>query len=329
MEHIVFFDIEEWEEPYIHHHLQGHDVVFVKERLTAENVAAHKDATIISAFIYSDLTKEVLSHMPPLKLIATRSTGVDHIDMTYCKEKKIRIVNVPSYGATTVAEHTFMLILALARHLILSVEHTRHGDFSLEGLTGMELSGKTIGIIGAGNIGSAVARISHAFGMKVLVYSHHDPKLPNTTFVGLPRLLEESDVVTLHVPLTPETKHMINMKNIMTMKKGSLLINTARGGLIETEALLQALDTKILAGAGIDVLEEECYVREERELLATEFLAKCDMKTQLLNHVLLNRDDVIVTPHNAFNSTESLEEILKTTVDNISSFLKGKAQNSV
>ncbi len=329
MAKVIIFEIEEWEQPILSNKLSGHEVVFVKDKLTHENVEQYKDAEIISIFLHSEPTKEVLSQIPNLKMIATRSTGFEHIAMDYCKEKNILVSNVPAYGAVTVAEHAFALILALSRHIIESARRTQRADFTLDGLRGFDLNGKTIGIIGGGNIGTSVARIANAFGMKVLVYSHHDPQIPNTTFVDLPTLLSTSDIVTLHVPLTPETNHMINSQNIESFKKGSLLINTARGGLIETQALVTGLEKGILTGAGIDVLEEECYVQEERELLTEEFLGKCDLKTQLLNHVLLDRDDVIVTPHNAFNSTEALEEILTVTGDNIAGFVGGKPQNVV
>jgi D-lactate dehydrogenase len=131
------------------------------------------------------------------------------------------------------------------------------------------------------------------------------------------------------MPLTPETKHLINMQNIEKIKKGAFLINTARGAIVETQAILEGLEKGILGGAGLDVLEEECNIREERELLASKFLESCDLKTQLMDHILLNRDDVIVTPHNAFNSKESMEHILDTTIANIQGFLQGTPQNVV
>lgn len=330
MAKIAFFEIEEWEADFIKEKLPDHELLFTRDRLTAENLEQYKDIEVISAFLYSALNKDVLSQMPNLKLIATRTTGFDHIDLAYCKERNIVVENVPSYGATTVAEFTFALILALSRKLIPSIEHTRRADFTLDGLEGFDLAGKTIGIVGGGNIGSGVARIANAFGMKVQVYSHHNPNIENTTFVeNLDDLLSSSDIVTLHVPLTPETTHMINMQNIEKFKKGSLLINTARGGLIETQALVDGLEKGILRGAGMDVLEGENYIREERELLADEFIEKADLKTQVLDHVLLDRDDVLVTPHNAFNSREALTEILGTTGANITAFFAGTPQNIV
>lgn len=330
---IVFFEIEEKEKSYIEKKLSGHELIFTHEHLTNENIHLAKDAEILSVFIYSELTKEILQKFPHLKLITTRSTGYDHIDSAYCKEKNIVVSNVPEYGSHSVAEHTIALILAITRKIVPSVEQTRKGNFDLTGMEGIDLNGKTLGIVGLGNIGMRVATVAKAFGMKVLVSTRHpDEKIAHDlgiTFVELPLLLESSDIVTLHVPHTKETEHMINKETISTMKKGSILINTARGGLIETEALVHALDTGILRGAGIDVLEEECDIREEKQLLNEKFLKECDMKTQLLNHVLLNRENVLVTPHNAFNSKESLHTILHVTVHTILDFLEGKTENAI
>lgn len=329
MVQIVFFEVEKWESDILEKAFTD-KITCTSEKLTIDNVSAYKDAEIVSPFIYSTLTAEVLAQMPKLRGIATRSTGFDHIDLSYCMQHTIQVSNVPSYGASTVAEHTFALILALSRKLVQSVDQTRDGDFSPKGLTGFSLAGKTIGVIGAGHIGKSVIHIAQAFGMHVLVFTkHQDENLPNITYVSLDDLLASSDIITLHTPLTPETKHLINMQNIELFKKGSLLINTARGGLIETQAIVDGLERGILSGAGLDVLEEECNVREERELLTSEFLKTCDLKTQLLNHVLLSRHDVLVTPHNAFNSKEALSEILYTTIDNIHGFLSGKQLHEV
>ena len=329
---IVFFEIEEWEEAFFRTVLQGHEITFTTEKLTATPAQTARDAEVISVFINSQLDKETLSQLPNLKLLVTRSVGYDHIDITYCKERGITVCNVPTYGPHTVAEHTFSLILALSRKLIPSIEHTRRGDFSLDGLRGFELYKKTIGIIGVGNIGSVVVDIALGFRMNVLVNARHtDPEMEKrgVQFVDLDTLLSQSDVVTIHLPAMKETTHVINMQNIGKFKKGSILINTSRGPLIETQAILDGLEKGILSGAGLDVLEEECYVKEEHELLTSDFIAKCDLKTQLLNHVLLNRDDVIITPHNAFNSTESLNQILEITVEDIQSYFNGNPKNVV
>ena len=333
MDSIVFFEIEDWEKEYIQNALQDKALLFSQNKAHEETNPEVFNTQIISTFIYSKLDDTTLSKFSNLKLIATRSTGYGHLDLAYCKEKEITVVNVPSYGAHTVAEHTFALILALSRKLIPSVEKTKRGDFSLGGLRGFELFGKTLGVVGAGNIGKTVIHIARGFGMNVIVYTrtkHASLQKQGVSFVdSLDELLLVSDIVTLHVPDISETHHIINMQNISKFKKGSILINTARGGLVETQAMLEGLDKDILQAVGIDVLEEECNLKEERELITSDFLQKCDLKTQLLNHILLTKEKVIITPHNAFNSTEALNQILQITISNIKSYLDNNPQNLV
>lgn len=331
---ISFFEIEEWEKPFLQQNLQGHEVLFTTELLESGKKYDPKLFTcgILSTFAFSTLTAEVLQKFPNLKFITTRSTGYDHIDLAYCKERGVVVSNVPHYGVHTIAEHAFALLLALTRKIVQSVERTRKGDFSLGGLNGMQLFEKTIGVVGTGNIGSVVADIAMGMGMKVIAYNDHPSAelvAKGVTYLPFEELLKESDVVSLHLPLVDSTKHILNKQNILTMKKDAILINTARGGLVETEAILEGLEKGILAGVGLDVLEEECAMREERELLTQEFNKTCDLKTQLMDHMLLGREDVIITPHNAFHSTESLTQILETTATNIQGFLKGKGENVV
>lgn len=330
---ITFFEIENWEKQYFQSALTGSSLSFYEKPLTKESILSIDDTEILSSFIYSKLSSEILLQFPKLKLITTRSTGFDHIDIEYCKKEGIAVCNVPTYGINTVVEHTFALILALSRKVIPSIERTKRGDFSLERLRGFELAGKTLGIVGLGHIGKRVVEIAKSFKMNVLVSTKHPDqnlaKQLEITFVELPALLSNSDIISLHVPLTAETRHLINKENIALMKKGSLFINTARGAVVETEALVFALEKGILVGAGLDVLEEERALKEERELLTKEFLKTSDLKTQLLNHVLLTKENVIITPHNAFNSNEALQEILQTTVGNITSFIAGKPVNLV
>ena len=283
-----------------------------------------------SVFIYSELTKDLIDKLPNLKFIATRSMGYDHINVEYCKQKQITVSYVPTYGAHTVAEHTFALLLSISRKIIPSVERGRNGEFANQDLEGFDLFGKTIGILGTGHIGKNVALLSLSFGMKVLAFNHHqDSELVSrgVKYVDLNQLLANSDIISLHLPHTKETEHIISMQNINQIKKGAILINTARGALVETAAIADALKKGILAGVGLDVLEEEASLREERELLSADYLSKVDLKTQLLNHVLLTQQDVIITPHNAFNSKESLQEILEVTVANIKSYINNTPQN--
>ncbi len=325
---IGFFEIEDWEKTILEKKLKSHKLFFSKEPLSDP-----EDYEIISPFIYSIIDKKVLSKASKLKYIATRSTGFDHIDLKEAKKRGVLVSNVPYYGDNTVAEHTFALLLALSRKLYPSIERTKKGDFSLEGLRGFDLEGKTIGIIGLGHIGICVARIAKGFGMNIIAFDvKKDNRLAKELglkHVSFNDLLKKSDVITLHAPYNKKTHHLINKDNIKLIKKGAYLINTARGGLVETEALAQALDQKIIAGAGLDVLEEECFIKEERELLSKEFPKTCDLKTVLRNHILINQDNVVMTPHSAFNSKEALGRILETTVENIDSFINKKPINLV
>ncbi|HUD09249.1 MAG TPA: NAD(P)-dependent oxidoreductase [Patescibacteria group bacterium] len=332
MAKVVIFEVEDWEEKYIETALSAFQPVITAEKLEEATVGKYQDVEIISTFIYSTLTKELLDKLPNLKFIATRSMGFDHIDMVYCKQKGIVVSNVPTYGAHTVAEHTFALMLAVSRKLIPSVERAKKGDFSSVGLTGFDLFGKTLGVIGTGHIGKNVCELGLSFGMQALAYCHsQDQELlaKGVKYVSLEELLAGSDIVTLHLPHSHDTEHIINLQNINQFKKGAILINTARGALVETQAVLEGLEQGILAGAGLDVLEEENALKEEREFLASEHIAKGDIQTQLLDHILLNRDDVVITPHNAFNSIEALHQILETSLGNIRSFLSGTSVNIV
>lgn len=330
---IAFFEIEGWEKSFFEEKLAGHELHFDEGPLSFETLENVKDFEIISGMIYSEFQKDTLDRLPQLKMLTTRSTGFDHIDLEYCLSRNIVVCTVPEYGSNTVAEHTFALILALARSLIPSVERTKRGDFSLHGLRGFDLYGKTIGIVGVGNIGRAVIKIAKGFGMNVIAFTRNPTaELAGelgVQFVQFEELLASSDVVSLHVPYNKSTHYLINKENIRMCKKGSILINTARGGVVQTEAVLIGLDEGILRGVGLDVLEEECMVKEERQLLTEQFLKECDIRTQLLNHVLLTKENAIITPHNAFNSTEALQRIVDTTIQNIIAFVENKPINVV
>ena len=330
---IAFFEAEEWEdeqirksslwefEPSIHH-----------ERLDEETVSLAADAEIVSIFIYSDLHKSILDRFPNLRMVATRSTGYDHIDIGECKKRGITVSNVPYYGENTVAEHAFGLILSLSRKIYKAYLRTSKLDFSIESLRGFDLKDKTIGVVGAGRIGLHVVRIAKGFGMNVIVYDvRQEPLLAEVlgfSYVSLEELLQRSDVISLHVPLIKATHHMINSGNIGLIKPGALLINTARGAVVETEALITALDKGIIAGAGLDVFEGEESVKEETALLVHSLPGE-KMREILLGYALLHRDNVVITPHIAFYSDEALGRIMQTTEENILAFLKGSALNLV
>ncbi|MEK6918292.1 MAG: NAD(P)-dependent oxidoreductase [Nanoarchaeota archaeon] len=330
---IVFFEVEDWEEKYLKEKLKGNELIFFKDELNDKIIESVQNAGIISVFIYSKVDKKILDKFQNLKAIITRSTGFDHIDIKECRKRKISVLNVPSYGENTVAEHTFALILALSRKIHKSYERTTRGNFSLEGLRGFDLKDKTIGIIGLGNIGKHVARIAKGFEMKILAFDvkkdNSFAKKFNVKYSNFNDLLKNSDIVTLHCPYNKFTHHLINTKNIKLMKKGAYLVNTARGGNVETKALVWALAKKHLDGAALDVLEEESIIKEEIQLLSKNFQKK-ELENLLENHLLLTFDNVIITPHNAFNSKEALTRILDTTIENIKSVKnKNKLKNLV
>jgi D-lactate dehydrogenase len=331
---IVFFDTEDWEKEVIPKHIGGVPVIVEERKLGTDTINIALEAKVISIFAWSTISKELLDQLPNVKCIATRSTGVDHIDLKACAERDIVVCNVPGYGERTVAEHTFALMLALSRKILPGGDRTRGGSFSREGLRGFDLEGKTLGIVGCGQIGRRVAEIAQAFAMDIIIYDIEQDeefaqKIGGRYAKTLKELLEKSDVVSLHAPLTENTKHMINMETIEHMKSGALLINTARGDLIQTAALLKALDENKIAGAGLDVIEHESLVGEDVEILSNDNQSNLKLSALLRNHILLSNPKVIITPHNAFNSEEALSKLLNTTVKNIESFLSDKKQNVI
>lgn len=330
---IVFFEMDEWEKAHITKNLIGFDIEFFKGTLNPKNVDKIKNFDILAVFIYSKVTKEILNKLPKLRLIVTLSTGYDHIDLEECNNKNITVCNVPTYGENTVAEHTFALILALSRKVFQSIERTKKRNFNYDGLRGFDLKGKTLGLIGTGHISAHAARIAHGFDMKLVGYDVIQNqaliKDYGLKYVDLDTLMKESDIVSLHLPLNDKTKYIINERNISLMKPSALIINTSRGGLIETQALVKVLQTNKIAGAGLDVLEEEHFVREEKQLSHEECNKDCNQKTLRANHTLLQLDNAVVTPHNAFNSTEAMQRILDTSIENIKCFESGSPKNIV
>jgi len=336
MKKIIFLEATDWEKEILQKHPEFlENVDFSSEKLTLENVKKFKDYEVISTFISSQLSAETLKQLENLKFIATRSTGFDHIDLDYCKEKEILVSNVPAYGSHTVAEYTFALLLCLIRKVYNSYHRIREsGSFSLEGLRGEELFGKTIGIIGTGRIGTEVIKIAKGFSMNVIAYDKY-PKEELTEqlgfkYVSFEELLSQSDIITLHVPYNKETHHLLNKDNLLKTKKGVYIINTARGGIIETQALYQVLKKGQIAGAALDVLEEEGDLKEEqRMLLEEENIPPEKLKTLLANHIFIDLDNVIITSHNAFNTKEALQNIVITAMENIQSYLNKKPINLV
>ncbi len=321
-------------ECYFSAKLKGHKIICCDTPIDSKNASKYKDCDVLSIFIYSKIDKEVLDKLPKLKLITTRSTGYDHIDLEECKKRGITVCNVPYYGENTVAEHTFALILSLSRNIHKSYVRTSKNDFSIEGLQGFDLKGKTLGIIGAGHIGLHVARMAEGFGMKVLAYdkfkNNFMSEVLHFEYAELDEVLSKSDIITIHVPSLPETRHLIDAKKIALMKNGAILINTARGDIVDTDALYKALKSGKLSGAGLDVIEGEDMIKEDKEMLYQRYHDKRDKLRQLYEDMkILHMENVVYTPHNAFNSKEAIERILDTTNENILSFIAGKPINVV
>jgi D-lactate dehydrogenase len=331
---IAFFETEHWEVDYLKDSLKDHEVDFFKDRLDKDNLPEKRDYDVLLVFSNCELTKDVIDAFPNLKLIATRSTGYDHIDLATAEAKGIVVSNVPNYGQNTVAEFAFGLILTLSRKIFNSYDRIREtGSFDFNGLQGFDLKGKTIGVVGTGKIGKHVVKMAQGFEMNIIAFDAYPDEAFATEnhvkYVSFEELLKESDIITFHVPELPSTFHMLNMENINLVKKGALVINTARGSVIETEALVKALHSGILGGAGLDVLEEEVSTKDELEFLINGKPEEHDLKIILSNHMLIDMDNVVITPHTAFFTKEAMARILDTTVSSINAFIAGSPQNEV
>lgn len=315
---ISIFETTEIEKKHLQQKLQGHILKFFEDTIQNVEEKEYIDSDVISVFVHSKVKKEEIKDCKNLKLVCTRSTGIDHIDKEYLESKNIALKNVPLYGENTVAEHTFALMLALSRKINESYSNTINGIFSTDGLMGFDLKNKTIGIIGGGRIGLHVARMARSFGMHVRVYDINQDnflaEIINFKYLSLDELLKNSDIVSLHVPYNSNTHHIINENTISQMKDGAILINTARGGLVDTTALICALKSGKLYGAGLDVLEGEEFLSEESIIdLPAENAAKIIKQ----NKDLTSLSNVVITPHNAFNSIEAVIRIIDKTVENI------------
>lgn len=316
---ISFFEVTDIEKMEFDKVFSRHNKAkFFEESIQNVDVKEFQDSDVICVFVHSKVSKDIIDMCPNLKMIATRSTGTDHIDIMHANEKSVRVMNVPLYGENTVAEHTFALILALSRKINESYVKTMSGSFSTNGLMGFDLRGKTIGIIGGGRIGLHVARMARSFGMHVRVYDIKQDdflaEIINFKYVSLNELLEISDIVSLHVPSNKHTHHMINKDTLTRMKHGSILINTARGDLVNTKDLIKALEDRKIYGAGLDVLEGENLLIEENM-----FNSPIEEATRVIenNKKLTELPNVVITPHNAFNSIEAVQRIIAKTIANI------------
>lgn len=334
----VFFNLEPWAREYVSKNPKlaaaGVEVGFEDHVLDSAHPMADPNFDIAGIFVDSTMDAAVIQSLPNLKHVAALSTGYDHIDLALCATRGITVSSVPSYGENTVAEFAFALILALSRKICDAHCRVREeGNFGLEGLRGFDLMGRTIGVVGTGHIGQHAIRMAKGFGMNVVAFDAYPnetlAKELGFTYLPLADLLAASDIITLHVPYMPATHHLINKENVGGVKKGAYLINTSRGAVVETDALIGALKSGQLGGAGLDVLEEEGMVKDELNALVAGRTDGHDLKTVLENHALIDMSNVIITPHNAFNTIEAFTRILDTTIDNIVAFAAGKPGNLV
>ncbi len=300
----------------------GHELTYLEPRLTTETAALADGFPAVCCFVNDDLGAAVLIRLARggVRLIALRCAGFNHVDLVAARELGLRVARVAQYSPDAIAEHTIGLILTLNRKLHRAYARVRDGNFSLEGLEGFELRGRTAGVVGTGAIGSAVARILRGFGCNVLATDlRHDPGLTSlgVEYAELDRVLHESDIITLHCPLTDATRHLIGAEALARMKRGVMLINTSRGGLVDTRAVIDGLKSGRIGYLGIDVYEEE------------ENLFFRDLSTGVIRDDvfarLLTFPNVLVTAHQGFFTHNALARIASTTLSNVTAFERGAA----
>ncbi len=304
---MVFLEVDPEDAPFIRERFP--EAAIITDALKGDDlIRACAEADVVSCFIYSTFPAAILEKLPALRLLCTRSVGFNHIDVDACRERGITVCNVPDYGSHVIAEHVFALLLSTLRHIGEGEKRTEGGTFDYRGLRGMAMRGKTIGIVGTGKIGARVAQIAYGFGMRILAF---DPcrtleliKQYGVEYVDLPLLLSRSDIITLHVPETEETHHMIDAKVLAAMKDGVVLVNTARGGLIDSAALLEALNRGKLTNALLDVLEHEQNFAE--------------------NKALISHPRVVTTPHIAFYADDSMRNMYRDCFQSIDQWLAGQ-----
>ncbi len=331
---IYFYDTSKLDKKQLTEGLKDtdHHWEFVKEAISLDNL--NLETEVISPFVTSTVTREIIEKLPKLKLIACRSTGFNNVDLVAAEEHGVTVVNVPTYGESTVAEYAFALMLSLLRKLPASFGFLNH-ELDTVPLRGTDLNGKTLGVIGTGHIGQRVIQIAKAFEMRVVAY---DPfgkeelaKELGFEYLDLDELLKTSDIVTLHAPLTADNKHLMNAERLALMKKTAVLINTARGELVDTQALAAALDNEKLGGAALDVLEGEQLfdTHEEVALLRSHALPHSTGEESVTLMALNKMPNVILTPHNAFNTEGAIGRINDTTCQNITRFWYDDVPNRV
>lgn len=310
---IIFFDTRRMPEYILHKKVKYENVIFVKKTLTLDNVQQYQNAEIICINVSSVITKNILDKLPNLKLITLMTTGFDNVDLEECKNRKIIVTNVPSYSNESVAEHAMALLFTISKRIHICNEEIEKCNIDMPKLMGFELKNKTIGLIGTGSIGLHMAKLCKGVGMKVIAFDiHKNEDVAETVgfeYVELDKLFRESDIVSLHVPLNEHTKNLIGKEQLSIMKQGVVIINTARGLLINSEALLEALDLGKVDFAGLDVFADEDFV--------------CASPNSVSRKIMTHKK-VVATPHAAFNTIEAVNSLFDVTVKNINLFLEGK-----
>jgi D-lactate dehydrogenase len=305
----------------------GHEITYYPIQLNAESASLIKDEGAVCAFINDNLNEPVLRVLKSkgVKLIALRSAGFNHVDLAAAKQLSLPVVRVAAYSPYAIAEHTVGLLQCLNRHIHRAYNRVREGDFSLHNLIGFDLHGKTVGVVGTGNIGQTFIRIMQGFGCNILAFDPMENEeciASGVKYVPLETLFSQSDIISLHCPLTPETHHLINSKTIESMQDDVTLLNTSRGKLIDTKAIIQALKTGKIGRLGLDVYEEE-------EHIFFEDLSSMVLQDDQLSR-LLTFPNVIITSHQAFFTKEAMLKIAQVTLSNISNFEKdGTLDNEV
>lgn len=300
----------------------GHELVFFEHRLTEDSAASAQGFEAVCAFVNDRLSRSTLETIQRqgVKLVALRSAGFNHVDGGAAKDLGLKVTRVPAYSPYAIAEHAVALILSLNRKIPKATARVRELNFSLEGLVGFDLYGKTIGVIGTGRIGMTFVRIMRGFGCRVLAFDNNPDQATASQagfeYVPLDQLYAASDIVSLHVPLTPDTKHMVDERAFLLMKKDVMLINTSRGGLVDTKALIAALKSRHVGAAGLDVYEEE-------EGIFFQDLSEGVLQDDVLAR-LMTFPNVLITSHQAFLTREALRNIADSTLASIDEFAHGR-----
>jgi len=318
MKKIAFFDAKPYDRESFDSKNRGrYEICYFETRLRSGSLPLADGCDGVCAFVNAEIDRTVVEGLVErgIRILALRCAGYNNVDFQAAYEKGLTVVRVPAYSPYAVAEHAAALLLTLNRHLHKAAARTRDFNFSLVGLTGFDLHGKTAGVVGTGKIGSVFANICKGFGMKVLAYDAFPNKDLDLEYVSLERLLSESDVISLHCPLLPETRHLISAESLKMTKRGFTLINTSRGGLVDSEALLAALRDGAVGGAGLDVYEEESdWFYEDRSDA---------VKQNKTLSLLISMPNVIVTSHQAFLTKEALTNIAETTLSNLDAYFAG------